>query len=69
MTVKISANAVPPDCIATTELRSLASGSIGAAYDGKRLVWLIKNTGNLTLPFQRRDGSVVHIQPGEEAEV
>jgi hypothetical protein len=57
------------DKIEPSPMRSLASGSVVATGRPESLGWLIRNTGNVTLPFQRKDGSVVHIQPGGEAEV
>ena len=69
MTVKHYTGAVLPGGMVASEARSLASGSAQTAMDNDRPCWLIRNTGNVTIPFQRQDGSVVHIQPGEEAEV
>ena len=69
MTVKHYTGAVLPGGMVASEARSLASGSAQTASDNDRPCWLIQNRGNIALAFQALGGRVVHIQPGEEAEV
>lgn len=69
MTLKTCTGAVLPGGMVASEARSLASGSAQTAMDNDRPCWLIQNRGNIAVAFQGRDGRVVTIQPGEEAEV